>query len=169
MCMYLKLVIIDFRILADSQLCWCSVHVLYIYKCVYMYTCTCNVHVLYCLFIVKYLESELITSGLLSPRSTEGTPNKQHPEDLSFNHSPISPISLQPFPSTPLNAILSSRLYPPLHEDEDEDETDENDYCTPMTTPGLQRPLNRAKSDINLTRVSIVHVIPRIIFNTCTM
>ena len=112
-----------------------------------------------CLFIVNYLESELISSGLLSPQSTEGTPNKQHPDDLSFNHSPISPLSLQPFPSTPLNAILSSRLYPPLHEDEDEDEdeTDENDYCTPMTTPGLQRPLIGAKSDINLTRVSLVH------------
>lgn len=97
-------------------------------------------------------ESELISSGLLSPQSTEVTPNKQHPEDLSFNHSPISPMSLQPFPSTPLNAILSSRLYPALHDDEDEDETDENDYCTPMTTPGIQRPLNGAKSDINLTR-----------------
>lgn len=64
--------------------------------------------------------------------------------------SPPPPCSGGQFNTTPLNSILSPRIYPDL--DNGGESTD--GYCTPMGTPATEAHIPKTQSDINLTRVS---------------
>ena len=143
--------------------CTCMQCVCAIMTHFYMYVHVfCHFYVIIILNFVPFISPEvevaMVNSGLLSPRSNDGTPPPNGNPDLfaAFPHSPLSPLSMQPLPLSPSVPSMggSPSLYPCL-ELEGLDYADTLDYAVLTTPPGgHQVTLTRTNSDINMTRVS---------------
>lgn len=103
--------------------------------------------------ILSEVEVALVNSGLLSPCSNECSPQidpDANPDIFAaFPHSPLSPVSTQPVPSSP-SMGGTPRLYPIL----EPENLDYGEYGV-LDSPTYAQPigLTRTNSDINMTRV----------------